>query len=205
MNIVICLIIGYCFGMLSPAALLSRLKHVNMKESGTGNLGASNALLVLGRGYGALVMAIDIFKAFLAGKIAQMLFPALGIAGFLAGFGAVVGHIYPFYLHFKGGKGLACFGGMVCFYNPWLLVFYLTAGVVMMIIANRSVFLPVLVSISFPIIVLLETGNWSRFAIALITSILILYAHRKNFGRVKRGEEAPMREIVMKKVLKKNK
>lgn len=203
MQILICLILGYLIGAISPSALLSKLKHINMKEKGTGNLGASNALLVLGRGYGILVMVLDIFKAFLAGKIAQWLFPELVVAGFLAGLGAVIGHIYPFYLHFKGGKGLACFGGMVCFYNPWLLLFYLTGGVALMILANRSVFLPTFISITFPIIVLLQTGDWGLFAVAAVTSTLIIYAHRKNFGRVKRGEEAPMRELVMTKVFKK--
>ena len=202
MQIIVCLILGYLIGMISPSALLSKLKHVNMKEEGTKNLGASNTLLVLGRGYGVLVMVVDIFKAFLAGKIAQWLFPELVAAGFLAGLGAVIGHVYPFYMHFKGGKGLACFGGMICFYNPWLLLFYLTGGVVLMILANRSIFLPVFISITFPLIVLLETGEWSLFAVAVITAVLILYVHRKNFGRVKRGEEAPMRELVMTKVFK---
>lgn len=205
MDILICLLLGYFIGTLSPAALLAKLKRVNMKETGTGNLGASNALLVLGRGYGVLVMALDILKAFLVGKLAQWLFPGLGVAGFLAGTGAVLGHIYPFYLHFKGGKGLACYGGLVCFYNPWLLAFYLTGGVALMILANRSVFLPVLVCVSFPLIVLYETGDWASFAVAAVTSVITLCAHRKNFGRVKRGEEAPMRELVMTKVFKREK
>lgn len=202
-RILICLSLGYLFGMLSPSALLSKLKRVNMREKGTGNLGASNTLLVLGRGYGVLVMVIDIFKSFLAGKIAQLMFPGFVIAGFLAGLGAVIGHVYPFYLHFKGGKGLACFGGMICFYNPWLLLFYLTGGVVLMILANRSIFLPVFISITFPLIVLMETHEWGLFTVAVITSILIIWIHRKNFGRVKRGEEAPMRELIKTKVFKK--
>lgn len=205
MNILICLLMGYLIGMISPSALFSRMKHVNMKKEGTGNLGASNALLVLGRSYAVIIMVIDILKAVLAGKLAQWLFPELAAAGFLAGLGAVVGHIYPFYLKFKGGKGLACFGGMVCFYNPWLLVFYLTGGVLLMILANRSIFLPVFVSVTFPIIVLVQTGDWSLFAVAAITAVLIVFAHRKNFGRVKRGEEAPMRELIMTKVFKKAK
>lgn len=205
MKILICLAIGYLLGMLSPSALISRLKHINMRQKGTGNLGASNAVVTLGRGYAVLIMVIDILKAFLGAKLAQWLFPELDTAGFLAGLGAVIGHIYPFYMKFKGGKGLACYGGLVCFYNPWLLLFYLTGGVVMMILANRSIFLAVLVTISFPIIVLLQTGNWHLFVVAVIASAIILYVHRKNFGRVKRGEEAPMRELLKTAVFKKKK
>lgn len=202
MKILICLIIGYLIGMISPAAMLSKWKHVNLKKEGTGNLGASNTMIVLGRSYGVIVMVIDILKAYLAGRLALWLFPELTTAGFLAGLGAVVGHVYPFYLHFRGGKGLACLGGMICLYNPWLLLFYLTGGVVLMILANRSVFLPVFASITFPIIMLVQTGDWSLFAVAVITSVLIMFAHRKNFGRVKRGEEAPMREFIKTKVFK---
>lgn len=203
MKTLICLVIGYLMGTVSPSALFSKLKNVNMKAEGTKNLGASNALLLLGRSYGAVVMVIDICKSFLAGKIAQWLFPQLATAGFLAGLGAVVGHIYPFYLNFKGGKGLACFGGLVCFYNPWLLVFYLTVGVALMILANRSVFLPMFAAVTFPILVLVQTGSWELFAIALAVSVLIAYKHWGNIGRVKRGEEAPMRELIMTKVFKK--
>lgn len=195
-----CLILGYLMGMISPSALFAKLKRVNMKEEGTGNLGASNAFVVLGRGYSVVIMLFDIFKSYFAAKTAQYLFPALTAAGFLAGLGAIIGHTYPFYMGFKGGKGLACLGGMVCFYNPWLLVFYLTVGVALMILANRSVFLPVFASLTFPVIVLMETGDWGLFAVAVITGALMIFIHRKNFGRVKRGEEAPMRELIMTKV-----
>lgn len=205
MKILICLILGYFLGAISPSALFSKWKHVNLKEEGTGNLGASNAIAVLGRSYGVIISVIDIFKAFLAAKIAQRLFPEMTTAGFLAGLGAVVGHVYPFYLHFKGGKGLACFGGLVCFYDPWLLLFYLTGGVALMILANRSIFLPVFVSVTFPVIVLVQTGDWGLFSVAVIAGVLLLFIHRKNFGRIKRGEEAPMRELVMTKVFKKGK
>lgn len=203
MKIVICLILGYLLGMLSPAALFSKLKHVNMRKKGTGNLGASNAVVALGRGYAVAIMVIDIFKSFLGAKIAQYLFPDLEIAGYLAGMGAVIGHVYPFYMGFKGGKGLACYGGMVCFYSPLLLLLYLTGGVLLTILVNRSVFLAVLVTVSFPFIVLAQTGQWSVFAVTAITSVLLLWVHRKNFGRVKRGEEASMRALTKATLFKK--
>lgn len=203
MKMLFSLILGYLMGMFSPSALFAKRKHINMKEEGTGNLGASNALVVLGRGYSVIIMVIDILKSYLAAKFAQFLFPSLTVAGFLAGLGAIIGHTYPFYLNFKGGKGLACLGGLVCFYNPWLLLFYLTVGVALMILVNRSVFLPVFASVTFPIIVLAETGDWSLFAVAVMTGALMIFIHRENFGRVKRGEEAPMRELIMTKVFKK--
>lgn len=202
MELITSFAIGYLLGEFSPAAILSKRKHINMKQEGTKNLGASNTMLLLGKSYGALVMVIDIFKSYLAGKIARWLFPHLVAAGFVACLGAVIGHIFPFYLNFQGGKGLACFGGMVLFFNPWLLVFYLTAGVGLMILANRTVFLPVFASITFPVIVLAESGDPALFALSAITAAVILYAHRNNFGRVERGEEVPLRELIKTKVFK---
>jgi len=205
MKLILCILLGYLIGMISPSALLSKLKNVNMKQAGTGNLGASNAILLLGKGYGMLVMVIDILKAFLACHIGQRIFPDWEIAAYVTGFGTVLGHVYPFYLHFKGGKGLACYGGMVCYYNVWLLLFYLTGGVLLMILANRSIFLAVFVTISFPVILLLTTGNWNQFLVVTIASVFLLSVHRKNFGRAKRGEEEPMRDIIRNKIFKKSK
>lgn len=204
MKALLSLVIGYLLGTFSPAALLAKRKNVNLKETGTKNLGASNALIVLGRSAGAIVMVVDIFKAFLASKIAQWMFPKLAVAGFLAGFGAVLGHVFPFHLHFRGGKGLAAFGGMVCAYNPWLLVFYLTGGVALMLLANRSVFLPMFAAVTFPIIVTVQTGDVGMTLIAAATALLVAAKHWSNIGKVKRGEEAPVRDIFKKKIFKKD-
>lgn len=195
MKILICLLIGYCLGMLSPSAFFSKIKHKNMKQAGTGNLGASNAVIVLGRKFGIVIMVLDILKALAAAHFAAYLFPDMSTAGYWAGFGAILGHVYPFYLHFQGGKGLACFGGMACFYSPWLLAFYLTIGIALTLLANRSVFLVVFAAVTFPIILILCTGDWACFGIVSLTSALMLWIHRKNFGRVERGEEAPMRKL----------
>lgn len=102
MEIGICIIMGYLIGTLSPAALFAKLKNANLRENGTGNLGATNALLVMGRVYGVLVMVLDILKAFIAFRLAAKLFPAIKVAGMIAGLAAIIGHIFPFYMNFKG-------------------------------------------------------------------------------------------------------
>ena len=204
MDVLICLALGYVMGTFNPAALLGKKKNVNLKETGTKNLGASNALIVLGRSAGAIVMALDILKAFLASRIAKYLFPKLMAAGMLAGFGAILGHVFPFYLHFQCGKGLAAFGGMVCAYDPWLLVFYLTVGVGLMLLVNRSVFLPMFAAVTVPIFVAVQTKNMGMTLIAAAASALVAWKHWSNIGKVERGEEAPVRDIFKKKVFKKD-
>lgn len=202
MEILLCLLLGYLLGALNPAALFAKLKNVNLKETGTKNLGASNATIVLGRSYGAIVMVVDILKSYLAGRIARWLFPQLAIAGYLAGLAAILGHVFPFYMHFQGGKGLAAFGGMVCFHNPWLLLFYLTVGVALMLIFNFSVFLPMFAAVTFPIIVLVQTGDVGIFLICLAAGILVAWRHWENIGKIRRGEEKPVREVFATKVIK---
>lgn len=197
------LAIGYLLGAFNPAALLAKRKHVDLKQTGTKNLGASNALIVLGRSAGVVVMVVDILKAWLAAKIAKLLFPKVAIAWALAAFGAILGHVYPFHLNFRGGKGLAAFGGMVCAYSPWLLLFYLTVGVALMLLVNRSVFLPMFAAATFPVIVYLQTGDPLLSAVCLAGAVLIACKHWSNIGKVRRGEEAPVRDVFRKKIFKK--
>ena len=107
MSAIISLGLGYCMGCINPAHWIAEKKHVNLKEEGTGNLGATNTAFVLGKKAGIFVMLFDIFKSLLSYKIAKWLFPKLLIAGILASIGCILGHCFPVTMHFQGGKGLA--------------------------------------------------------------------------------------------------
>ena len=118
MNAILSLTLGYFVGCINPAAWLGKKKHVNLKETGTKNLGATNTAMVLGRKAGVFVLLFDILKSFFVAKAAKLIFPHLVCAGYLAAIGAILGHCFPVFLHFQGGKGLAAFGGMILYYNP---------------------------------------------------------------------------------------
>jgi glycerol-3-phosphate acyltransferase PlsY len=195
MQIVLSLLIGYLLGSLSPSALLSKLKNVNFRENGSKNLGASNTMLLLGKGYGALVMVIDIAKAFLAAVICRHLFPELAVAGMLAAFAAEVGHIFPFYMKFKGGKGLAAFGGLVLFYNGWMFLALLVLGVILMLIFNCSWVMPMSASVLFVIMVALDSRNLTVTAIALAAAVLIVIKHWSNIEKARSGKEVDIRGL----------
>ena len=203
MQLILCMSIGYLLGAFNPANLLAKRKNVDLSATGTKNLGASNALIVLGRSAGIIVMAADIFKAWLAAKIARRLFPTVALAWAVAALGAIAGHVFPWHLCFRGGKGLAAFGGMVLAYDPWLLLFYLTVGVGLMLLVNRSVFLPMFAAATFPLIVLLQTGDYGLTAVCLAAAALVAWRHWSNIGKVERGEEAPVRDVFRKKIFKK--
>ena len=105
-------LLGYLLGCSNMAFYLSKIKKVDLRKGGSGNLGASNAMVLMGWKAGIAVGFHDVLKATLAVVLARLLlFPALPHVGAVAGVAAVLGHMFPFYLKFKGGKGLACLVG----------------------------------------------------------------------------------------------
>lgn len=205
MKLLLCLAIGYLLGTISPAALFGKLKKVNLKEEGSKNLGASNAWITLGKGYFFAVMVLDIGKSWLAAQIAWRLFPDSFVAGYIASLGAILGHIFPFYLHFKGGKGLAAFGGMVCAFNFWLLLFYLLFGFALVMIFNHSWVMPFMVALTFPVVVWFKTGDVAVTLVTVTASVTILIMHWGNFRKAINGTDFSSRKLVKDRIKDKEK
>ena len=113
MNSIFVGVIGYLIGSISPSYFLGKLKGINVKENGSGNLGASNTVVLFGWKAGIFVAIHDILKAILAIVIARVFFHDVAYASEIAGVSCVVGHIFPFYLKFNGGKGFASYIGMM--------------------------------------------------------------------------------------------
>lgn len=183
MEAILSLGMGYLIGCISPAALLSKRKHVNLKEEGTKNLGATNTAIVLGRSAGIFVMIFDILKSFFAAKIAKVLFPQLAVAGMLSCIGTIIGHCFPVFMHFQGGKGLAAFGGMVLAYNPWFFLMIVIPGVILMTILNTGVAVPMLASVMFPIQVYVQSRSYADTFLALAASLFIFIMHWGNLKK----------------------
>ncbi len=183
MNITVILLIGYLIGCISPASFLAKMKNVDLKQEGTKNLGATNTALILGRGSGLFVMLVDILKSILSAKLSQILFPQISCAGMVACIGCILGHCFPVFLHFRGGKGLAAFGGMVLAYNPWFFVMILIPGVVLMVILNTGVAVPMLACVMFPILVAMYGDGIAETIMALIASVIIMVMHWDNLKR----------------------
>ena len=189
MQALICLLIGYLLGSISPAAILSQVTGTDLRKEGTGNLGATNTILVLGKKLGILVMVLDIFKSYLAARLCQRLFQKFLLAGMLAALGAIIGHIHSVFLHFHGGKGVAALGGMMLYYNPayfWLLI---AVAIVLMLITNLGVVGPASAALLFPVLVYFSSGSLAMTAVASAAGLLILLAHRENILKIKNGQE----------------
>ena len=196
MNYLCSLLIGYGLGSLNPAALLSKLKQQDLRTQGTHNLGASNTMLVMGKKWGALVMLFDIFKAFFSAKLVKWLFPQLYAAELLAGLGAVLGHVFPFYLGFRGGKGLAAFGGMVLAYDPVLFCCLLVLGLILMLLFNCSVAMPMSAAPLFAILSGLQAQSLTVFLLSSASALIIVVKHWSNIEKARSGNDVKIRSFV---------
>ena len=183
MNIFKVLGIGYLFGCISPAAILGKLKNINLKKEGTGNLGATNTALVLGPRSGMVVLVSDIVKTILSAKVSCALFPDLLHAGMFTCIGCMLGHCFPIFMHFEGGKGVAVYAGMVLLYSPWFAVHIIFFGILLIIILNTGVAAPLLASVLFPVLIVMQGGDKISLLLAIIASILLVFMHKDNLRK----------------------
>ena len=202
MRYAVCMALGYLFGAISPAAFFAKIKRIDLREHGSGNMGSTNTFLVIGKRHGVFVMLFDIAKAFAASRLARRLFPELAQAGLLAGYAAVIGHIFPFYMRFKGGKGLAAFGGMILAVDQRIFCVLLTVGLGLIVLTSRSVTMPVSASLLFPMLLWLHTSSYADLALALAASLLILTAHRENIKKAFARADMPVKAYIKSKIFK---
>ena len=190
------LAMGYTMGSFSPSDLIARCKKTNLREQNTGNLGTSNTMLTFGVGWGILVLLVDVGKAGLASVLASLLFPSSSTAGLLAGGASVVGHVFPFYLKGKGGKGLAPFLGMMLAYDPLTFGVLLLLSVTMSLLLNYTAFMPLTLGGLFPLAVLIRSTSLPSILIALTLGVLLIFTHRRNIRRAFRREDHTVRQYL---------
>lgn len=193
MEVFFSLILGYAMGCLNPAAWVGKRNHINLKEAGTGNLGATNTTMVLGRKAGAFVLIFDVAKSFIAARMARWLFPELAVSGMLASIGVILGHCFPITMHFSGGKGLAAFGGMILAYNPLMFVIVVLSGIGIMVLLDIGVAAPLLGTVMFPVLTYLFSHDVPTTACAVIASVIILYTHLDNVHKTQEHSDVKVK------------
>lgn len=190
---------SYLLGSIPFGYLAGRLCGIDIRTQGSGNIGATNALRVLGKKWGYSVFLLDFLKAWLPVKLAlgwgiALMADPPSAPGALAGFCALIGHSFPVWLGFKGGKGIASSAGVIVglFSLPvfliclglWMLLFTVTRYVsVASIVA--SVALPVAVGALF----LLHRTDWLGLAVSVVMALLAVWRHRSNIARLRSGTE----------------
>lgn len=201
----ICLLIGYAFGLIQTGYIYGKMRGVDIRKEGSGNAGSTNALRTMGIKAGLVTLLGDCFKCVFAvvtvyliyGKTYADIFPLLAM---YAGMGAVLGHNYPFYLNFKGGKGIAATAGLILSTtNVWMVLICLFAflGIVAV---TRYVSLGSLAVVIIYLIEVVVYGQMGGFGVKLpylyemygIAAFLMLsafYKHKANIVRLMNGTE----------------
>ena len=200
----LCLLIGYVFGMFQTAVIYCRLKGVDIRHVGSGNAGTTNTLRVLGAKAGFTVLFGDMLKCFLAVRIAEIFFgsryPEIKyLLMIYAALGAVLGHDFPFYLKFKGGKGIACtagniiaFGlryvivGLIAFLIPFNITHYVSLGSLLL---YSGFFIQLVINGQLGHFGMSQAHLIEMYVIAFGMTVLAFYQHRANIVRLLKGEE----------------
>ncbi len=194
MNILLCLLLGYFLGSINPSYIIGRIKGFDIRRTGSGNAGASNALIVMGKWVAIFSALFDIAKAWFSYWFSEKFLPIEvldhNIAGALAGSACIIGHILPIFMKFRGGKGLACLGGVILAFNSKILLAMLFAELIIVFIVDYICIVPMTASVIFPIIYGIMTHDVIGGAILLAPSVLVILKHIENIKRIRKGQEA---------------
>ncbi len=202
---IISILIGYALGLFPTGYLYGKVNHVDIRQHGSGNLGMTNALRTLGVKAGAITFIGDAGKAIVAILIVYFAFRSscpdlVKDLQLYAGLGAVLGHNFPFYFKFKGGKGIACTAGvLIAFFPPMIPVsiglFFLIVAVTRYVSVGS---IAILVSFFVQVIIYGQLGFFhttdkmilaEMYVLAAIFMVLGIARHKANIIRLKNGTE----------------
>mgnify|MGYP006327062701 CR=1 FL=1 len=189
MRYLLCVIISYLIGTFNPSYIVGVKKGINVKEKGSKNAGASNALILFGKVVGVVCALLDIGKACLAIALCRKIFSGLSYVFAIAGTSCIIGHIFPFYLKFKGGKGLACLGGVVLMFDFRYFLLLLAAELVIALATDYICFVPITASVIFPVSYGILRGDVIGALILGISAVVMLAKHIENIKRMRTGAE----------------
>ncbi len=211
---VLCLLIGYGLGSISTSYLYGKARGIDVREHGSGNAGTTNTLRVMGRKAGAIVLAGDMLKTFFAILLTWLIFhwffPDMDyLLRIYTGAGVILGHDYPFYMKFKGGKGIACSGAMilsfywgiipaevVIFFGIFFLTHYVSLASIFMYLGFMA---QLLIFGQSGLLGMSQAALIEMYIVAALLTALALFQHRENIKRLIKGEE---RKTILKKTKK---
>ena len=189
MNYFLCALLGYCIGNINPAFIISKIKGFDIRQRGTGNAGASNAAITMGKKVGVFIALFDIFKAAAAVLIAEKLFSYIAIAGVIAGVSCVLGHIFPVIMKFKGGKGLACLAGFIMAYDIKFFAVLLIIELILALTLDYICVMPMTGSIIFTVFYAVTQKNIVGIILLAAMTIIIQLKHLGNIKKIREGTE----------------
>ncbi len=202
MERIICLAIGYVCGLLQTGYLVGKLNHIDIRQQGSGNAGSTNALRVMGWKAGGMTFAGDVLKCVAAVVIVRLLFQEnhhAPLFSMYAAAGATLGHNFPFYLHFKGGKGIAVLAGIVVS-SGWMMVPIPLMAFLIPVLLTRYISLGSLMAYVMFFLEMIFYGQMGGlemdlparvelYVVVFLLMALAWYRHKENIRRLLSGTE----------------
>ncbi len=196
----IIIVVGaYLLGSIPTSVWVGKIFFgVDVREYGSGNAGATNTIRVLGLWPGIFVFIIDVLKGYLAVRLLYLTdfyIPKTGMFinfQLILGIAALLGHIFPVFAQFRGGKGVAVLSGVVFALHPWATLTVFLIWTISVIITRYVSLSSMIAGFSFPLVLIFvyRTTNPALITFAFILAILMLFTHQKNIERLVRGEES---------------
>jgi len=204
---ILALLGAYLLGSIPTAVWIGKYFYkIDVREYGSGNAGATNVFRVLGKKAGIPVLLIDVFKGFLAVSIARYSQYPVGSNQFInlqlvLGIASLVGHIFPVFASFRGGKGIATLLGIIIAVYPYAAIFSIAIFLIMFLVFGYVSLGSMTAAVAFPLIVifLFKTQVPSLIIFSILIAIMVLITHQKNIERLIRREEPKTRLINRKK------
>lgn len=191
MNAALALAIAYLLGSIPFAYLAGRLRGVDLRTVGSGNLGATNVFRTLGRSWGVGVMVLDIAKGLAAVLVATALTDdPWPLAAAIA---AILGHVFPVWLGFRGGKGVAVAAGALIGLMPVVSLVLVVAWFAIVLVTRYVSVASITCAVACAPLAALLGEPWPYVALAAAASVMVLLRHRENMRRLLRGEESRIR------------
>ncbi|MGL4344119.1 MAG: glycerol-3-phosphate 1-O-acyltransferase PlsY [Cellulosilyticaceae bacterium] len=189
--------IGYLLGGVQTAILYGKMKGMDIRHHGSGNAGATNTLRVLGKKAALIVFGGDLLKAILAVLLCKWLFPEHALlAGLYAAIGAIVGHSYPLFFGFKGGKGIAVTVGAIYFIDIRIGLIVSALFIVSALITKIVSLSSMLLTAGVPVCILIfyrgHVDLMEAFILGCVIAMMTIYRHKQNIVRLINGTESKL-------------
>jgi glycerol-3-phosphate acyltransferase PlsY len=190
MEEVLLCIAAYLFGAVPFGLLIAKTRGIDIRAHGSGNIGATNVFRVLGKGWGIFTFTLDALKGFIPAYALPLLVDIDPDWGVLFGFAAILGHTFPIYLKFKGGKGVATSAGMLLGIAPLAVLIGLVCWILCMILSRYVSLSSIVAAITVAIAVWMLDPAALVVNIALtVLAVLVIWLHRTNIKRLINGSE----------------
>ncbi len=208
-SLILIIISSYLIGSISGGIIVGKFRNIDIRKEGSKAAGATNAFRTMGIMFALMVVIIDVYKGFFAAKYIPFFLNNNSIEmQLLAGISCVIGHVYPIYFKFKGGKGVGTALG-VCFVFSKLLPFILIAifcWIFTLIMTGYVGLSSILAASSIPLQYILNNNSlYEPLGIfSMLITIFIIFAHRENISRMLNGTENQFKKIMITNLFKKN-